>query len=97
MRGGYEQMLGEVVLFRDSTPRARPAAALGPVLVEVGALDVAFAGNGNNHGLVGNHVLGREITALIVDFGATGVAETVPNIFKLGFDDAALQHVRSQH
>ena len=97
VRGGHEQVLRKVVLLRDGPTRAGPAPALGPVLVEIGALDVAFARDGDDHRLVGNHVLGREIAALVVDFGAAAVAVPLPDIFQLGFDDAALQYVRIEH
>ena len=97
MRGGHEQVLGEVVFFGDGPPRALPAAALGAVLVQVGALDVPLAADGDDHGLVGNHVLGRKVAALVVDVGAAAVAVALADVLQLGFDDAALQLVRRQH
>ena len=97
MRGGHEQVLGEVILLGGRPARTHTAAALGAVFVEVGALDVALAADGDDHRLVGNHVLGGEVAAHVVYFGAAGVAVALLDFLQLSFDDAALQVFRLQH
>ena len=97
MRSRHKQVLGEVILLRDGPARTCATAALGAVLIKVSALDVTLATDGDNHRLVGNHVLGREIPTLVINFGTAGIAITLPNVFELGFDDAALQYIRIEH
>ena len=97
MRGGHEQVLGEVIFLGDGPARTKPAPPLGTVFFEVSAFYIALTTDGNDHRLVSNHVFSREVAADIVDFGATCIAVTLPNVFQFGFDNAALQHVGSQY
>src|SRR5699024_12602158 len=88
--GGGEEVLHHVVLAQGGAAHPLAAALLGAVLVLSGALDVAAAGDGDDHVLLGYAVLPLHVAGEGEDLGAAVVAEGVPALPELLGRDVAV-------
>ena len=89
--GGDEEVLDDVVAAQLRALDALAAALLRAVVVAAGALDVAAAGNGDDHFLLGDQVLdGHVAVEAQQDLGAAVVAVLGHDLRELGADDLAL-------
>src|SRR5215831_19150815 len=87
MGGGDEEIGDDVLFLRLHAGHALAAAALAPIGLDVGALDVAGARDRDHHLLVGQQVLDRQLGGLGQDLGAPHVAVLVLDRQELGPDD----------
>src|SRR5947199_2911405 len=96
VRRGDEEVLDDVFLFRLHAGHALAPAALAAVGLDVRALDVARARDGDDHLLVGEEVLDRQLRRLGEDLGAARVAVLLFDFEQLLLDDAHQLGVRGQ-
>src|SRR5262245_2182384 len=87
VRGGDEELRDDVLFLRLHAGHALAAAALTPIRLDVGALDVAGARDRDDHLLVGQQVLDRQLGGLGQDLGAPRVAVLVLDRDQLRSDD----------
>src|SRR4051794_906541 len=88
MRAGDEEVLDDVLFLRLHADAAFAAAALRAIQRQRRALDVAAARHGDDHVLVGDHVLDGDVAGLRHDLGAAFVAVRFLDLAQLGADDA---------
>src|SRR5438105_1471721 len=96
VRGGDEEVFDDVFLFRLHASHALAAAALAAVGLDVRALDVARARDGDHHLLVGEEILDRQLRRLGENLGAPRVRVPLFDLEQLPFDDAHQLGVRGQ-
>src|SRR5438874_2564362 len=96
VRGGDEEVFDDVFLFRLHAGHALAAAALAAVGLDVRALDVARARDGDDHLLVGEEVLDRQLRRLGENLGAPRVAVLLFDLEQLLLDDVHQLGVRGQ-
>src|SRR3989441_538842 len=87
VRRGDEEVLDDVFLFRLHARHALAPAALAAVGLDVRALDVPRARDGDDHFLVGEQVLDGEVGRAVDDLRAPGVAILVADGDQLLLDD----------
>ena len=91
VRGGDEEVLDHVFAAQLRALDALAAAVLAAVVVAAGALDVAAAGDGDDHLLFGDEVFDAHVAVEAEhDLGAAVVAEPVDDLGELVADDRAL-------
>ena len=96
MRAGGEEVLDEVlslalhdgVFACTHADDALAATALGAVRANVGALNEAVVGEGNDDALVGDEILDRHVALVGDDVGAARRGVLVFNFYDTFFDDA---------
>ena len=84
---GDEERGDEVLILGRHAAHALAAAALGPVLGERRALDVAALGDGDDHVLALDQVLVVEVGVPVDDLGASRNGEEIPDLAEFVRDD----------
>ena len=87
MRGGDEELVHEVLVLGAHAHPAAPAAVLGAVRGDRGALDVAPVRYRDRHVLLGDHVLHGDVFHRVHDHRAARVAVVVADLLQLVGDD----------
>src|SRR5437762_2316590 len=96
VRGGDEEVFDDVFLFRLHASHALAAAALAAVGLDVRALDVARARDGDHHLLVGEEIFDCQLRRLGENLGAPRVAVLLFDLEQLFLDGAHQLGVRGQ-
>ncbi|CAH0306650.1 hypothetical protein SRABI128_04361 [Microbacterium sp. Bi128] len=95
--GGDEEVFDDVVAAQLRALDALAAALLRAVVVAAGALDVAAAGNGDDHFLLGDQILDGHVAVVAQqDLGAAVIAVLGHDLREFGADDLALALLRGQ-
>ncbi len=92
-----EKVRGKVRILGLHTPRSYPTPRLGSVLLQRRSFNIAFAGNGDEHFLVGDHVLVAEFLGGVLDRSAAVVAVALAYFGEFGFNDFKFTKLISQN
>ena len=91
-----EETLDKILVLQSLTAQAAPATALLAIGRDRGALDVTRVGDGDDHVLLGDQILARELAFIAGDLGATLVAVLVGDRLQLIADDLHAARLRRE-